>query len=203
MFQRTILGKSSVKKKKLLIQHPVDSQASINYLTVTQQLFDEHSVNAYQKKSYGSVWGENSGRCECKWRIQSSFTKQWLDPKMQYGSPVHLCNCQSSYQEWSLFTSIHLRYCGVPFQTVAVKRMLQWSESHIFVCFLVHIQVLFTLYSRVLNLTHPGWRWEWGNPGPAQVSSTPMVRRRAVVAWDQAACSCTHVLMRNNISEAQ
>ncbi|XP_060126190.1 protein diaphanous homolog 2 isoform X3 [Zootoca vivipara] len=46
----TSFRKSGVKKEKLLIQHPIDSQASINELPVAQPLFDERSMNLSEKE---------------------------------------------------------------------------------------------------------------------------------------------------------
>ncbi|XP_061454159.1 protein diaphanous homolog 2 isoform X2 [Rhineura floridana] len=46
----TSFRKSGVKKEKLLIQHPIDSQATINELPVAQPLFDERSMNLSEKE---------------------------------------------------------------------------------------------------------------------------------------------------------
>ncbi|XP_062998020.1 protein diaphanous homolog 2 [Elgaria multicarinata webbii] len=46
----TSFRKSGVKKEKLLIQHPIDSQPSINELPVAQPLFDERSMNLSEKE---------------------------------------------------------------------------------------------------------------------------------------------------------
>uniref|UniRef100_A0A803T507 Diaphanous related formin 2 n=1 Tax=Anolis carolinensis TaxID=28377 RepID=A0A803T507_ANOCA len=46
----TSFRKSGVKKEKLLIQHPIDAQTSINELPVAQPLFDERSMNLSEKE---------------------------------------------------------------------------------------------------------------------------------------------------------
>ncbi|XP_042333998.1 protein diaphanous homolog 2 isoform X2 [Sceloporus undulatus] len=46
----TSFRKSGVKKEKLLIQHPIDSQTSINELPMAQPLFDERSMNLSEKE---------------------------------------------------------------------------------------------------------------------------------------------------------
>lgn len=46
----TSFRKSGVKKERLLIQHPIDSPASINELPVAQPLFDERSMNLSEKE---------------------------------------------------------------------------------------------------------------------------------------------------------
>ncbi|XP_032083619.1 protein diaphanous homolog 2 isoform X2 [Thamnophis elegans] len=46
----TSFRKSGVKKERLLIQHPIDSPASINELPVAQPLFDERSTNLSEKE---------------------------------------------------------------------------------------------------------------------------------------------------------
>ncbi|XP_072837123.2 protein diaphanous homolog 2 isoform X2 [Pogona vitticeps] len=46
----TSFRKSGVRKEKPLIQHPIDSQTSINELPVAQPLFDERSMNLSEKE---------------------------------------------------------------------------------------------------------------------------------------------------------
>ncbi|XP_070615976.1 protein diaphanous homolog 2 isoform X2 [Erythrolamprus reginae] len=46
----TSFRKTGVKKERLLIQHPIDSPASINELPVAQPLFDERSMNLSEKE---------------------------------------------------------------------------------------------------------------------------------------------------------
>uniref|UniRef100_A0A7M4ERV6 Diaphanous related formin 2 n=1 Tax=Crocodylus porosus TaxID=8502 RepID=A0A7M4ERV6_CROPO len=46
----TSLRKSAVKKEKPLIQHPIDSQASVSELPVAQPLIDERSMNLSEKE---------------------------------------------------------------------------------------------------------------------------------------------------------
>uniref|UniRef100_A0ACB8FYN4 Protein diaphanous 2 n=1 Tax=Sphaerodactylus townsendi TaxID=933632 RepID=A0ACB8FYN4_9SAUR len=46
----TSFRKSGVKKEKLLIQHPIDTPASINELPAAQPLFDERSMNLSEKE---------------------------------------------------------------------------------------------------------------------------------------------------------
>ncbi|XP_053130395.1 protein diaphanous homolog 2 isoform X4 [Hemicordylus capensis] len=46
----TSFRKSGVKKEKLLIQHPIDSQATINELPMAQPLYDERSMNLSEKE---------------------------------------------------------------------------------------------------------------------------------------------------------
>ncbi|KAL8180920.1 UNVERIFIED_CONTAM: hypothetical protein K2H54_041540 [Gekko kuhli] len=46
----TSFRKSGGKKEKLLIQHPIDTPASINELPVVQPLFDERCMNLSEKE---------------------------------------------------------------------------------------------------------------------------------------------------------
>ncbi|KAJ7310510.1 hypothetical protein JRQ81_007432 [Phrynocephalus forsythii] len=46
----TSFRKSGVRKEKPLIQHPIDSQTSVNELPVAQPLFDERSMNLSEKE---------------------------------------------------------------------------------------------------------------------------------------------------------
>uniref|UniRef100_A0A8B9YTK5 Diaphanous related formin 2 n=1 Tax=Bos mutus grunniens TaxID=30521 RepID=A0A8B9YTK5_BOSMU len=46
----TSFRKSTVKKEKLLIQHPLDSQVAMNEFPAAQPLYDERSLNLSEKE---------------------------------------------------------------------------------------------------------------------------------------------------------
>lgn len=46
----TSFRKSTVKKEKLLIQHPLDSQVVMNEFPAAQPLYDERSLNLSEKE---------------------------------------------------------------------------------------------------------------------------------------------------------